>query len=238
MTFALILAGGSGQRMSALGSEPGGAPPGLPKQFLPVAVRAMLLRAIDCFEAHPEIDRITVVCAPQWSGRLKYMLEQEHYRKLSPLHPVVDGGSDRRESSRRGIDALMQEGAPDDIVLIHDAARPLVPAHVISDCIACTRLHDACAAAIPVTDTIYLSPNGETVDAIPDRRTLYAAQTPQAFRLLLIHDAHHAWDGTSPVTDDAGLLLAQGIPVWLAQGDERNIKLTFPSDLSAAERLF
>ena len=207
----------------------------LPKQFLPIAGRPMLLRALDVFESHPEIDRIAVVCAARWSGRVKYMLESEFYRKTLPSGAVIEGGCDRRESSFRGIAALMESGNPDDIVLIHDAARPLVPARVISDCIACVKLHDACAAAIPVTDTVYYSANGETIGQIPDRRCLYAAQTPQAFRLFLIHEAHCSWNG-GPVTDDAGLLLAQGVPVWITPGDEKNIKLTTPADLPLAER--
>lgn len=225
MNIALILAGGTGERMSA----------GLPKQFLPVAGRPMLLRTLDAFESHPEIDRIAVVCGASWAAHLRSLLDAECYRKLTGGTAVIDGGRDRRESSFRGVEALLRECAPDDIVLIHDAARPLVSHRIISDCIAAAAEQGACAAAIPVTDTIYHCPDGGRIGDIPDRRTLFAAQTPQAFRLSLIHGAHCAWNG-EPVTDDAGLLLAQGIPVRLVPGDVRNIKLTNPGDLPLAER--
>lgn len=227
MNIALILAGGSGERMAA----------DLPKQFLPLAGRPMLLRTLDVFESHPSVDRIRVVCAPAWTDYLQTLLKAESYRKLDGQHPILKGGRDRRESSHLGVEFLWQEGTPDDIVLIHDAARPFVSPQVISDCITSAKEHHACVAVVPVTDTIYQSENGNSIDAIPERRMLYAAQTPQAFRLSLIHQAHLAWRG-EPVTDDAGLLLAQGIPVRLVAGDVRNQKLTNPADLPAAELYF
>ena len=165
MNIALILAGGSGSRM---GAE-------TPKQFLPLEGRQILLRVLDVFQAHPEIGQICVVSGEEWSGRLKYLMEQEGYGKVCG---VVDGGQTRRESSFRGLSFLMERFSPDDIVLIHDAARPLVSGELISESIRCARRFHACTAAIAaVTDgTPGISRIGS--GSIPSKRPRRSAWEP------------------------------------------------------------
>ncbi len=224
MNIALILAGGSGSRM---GAE-------TPKQFLPLEGRQILLRVLDVFQAHPEIGQICVVSGEEWSGRLKYLMEQEGYGKVCG---VVDGGQTRRESSFRGLSFLMERFSPDDIVLIHDAARPLVSGELISESIRCARRFHACTAAIPLQDTVLESSDGRNTGHIPDRKRLYAVQTPQAFRLGTIFEGHRRFPAGREVTDDAGILAAQGINVKLVPGEKRNLKITSPEDMLIAAAL-
>ena len=192
----------------------------------------MLLRTIDAFESHPEIDAICIVSSEKWSGRLKYMLEEERFQKV---RLILDGGPERRCSAFRGISRLMQEYSPEDIVLIHDAARPLVSGRIISDCISAAKECGACLAAVPVSDTIYECDSNLAVKRVPDRKAMYAAQTPQAFRLSLIYEGHKSADPDILFTDDASILAVQGIPVKLVSGEIRNLKITSPEDISAAE---
>lgn len=221
MNIGLILAGGSGVRM---GAE-------MPKQFLPLEGRQIILRAIDAFHRHPDVDSICVVCGEEWSGRLKYLLEQEGYEKICG---VVDGGQSRRDSSFRGLTFLMQHFSPDDVVLIHDAARPLVSGELITESIRCARRFHACTAAIPLQDTALESADGRNAGHIPDRQRLYAVQTPQTFRLGTIYDAHRRFPAERDATDDAGILIAQGANVKLVPGEKRNLKITSPEDLEIA----
>lgn len=222
MNIALILAGGQGSRM---GSK-------LPKQFLDLDGIPVILRSIAAFEHHPEIDAIAIVCGDVWAERLHTLLERSGFQKICA---VIPGGSTRRESSFLGLTELTHRFSAEDIVLIHDAARPLVSARIIHDCITAARQYHACTAVIPSQDTLLESADKQTALAVPDRSRLFAVQTPQAFRLGLIHDAHQRTDDSAAVTDDAGLLLAQQIPVHLVEGEKRNLKITSPEDLLLAE---
>lgn len=205
---------------------------GIPKQFLPLDGRAIILRTMGIFHQHEGIDQICVVCGEEWSGRLKYLIEQENLHKVCS---VVDGGKDRRESAFRGLSALMEQFSPEDTVLIHDAARPLVSHRMISDSIACAKRFHACTAVLPVEDTILDSGDGRNASKVPERARLYTVQTPQGFRLGTIYEAHKRLPESVVVTDDAGILVAQGTNVKLVRGEKRNLKITSPEDIAIAE---
>ncbi|WP_040667627.1 IspD/TarI family cytidylyltransferase, partial [Nitrolancea hollandica] len=146
---------------------------------------------------------------------------------------VCRGGATRQESVAAGITRLP---ATVDLVLIHDAARPLVTPELIRQGIAMARQHGSAVAAIPVVDTIkQVDPEGRVL-ATPDRATLYAAQTPQVFRRDWLAAAYkRARD--LPVTDEASLLELAGLPVYIYPGSPENLKLTTPIDLLIAEAL-
>ncbi len=224
MNIALILAGGSGTRL-------GGS---LPKQYQELAGKPVLVRTISAFQQQDEIDEIHLVCAKNWVAPVK-MLVQKY--ALEKVVQVITGGADRRESCFRGLSSLMKQHSPEDIVLIHDGARPLVSSRIITDCIAAAQKWPASTTAIPVQDTILDSEEGEWISSVPERSRLYAVQTPQTFRLGVIYQGHLAFPPDSPVTDDAGILAAQGISVHLVEGDKRNLKLTTQEDLEIA-RIF
>lgn len=224
MNIALILAGGSGTRL-------GGS---LPKQYQELAGKPALVRTISAFQQQDEIDEVYLVCAKNWVAPVKMLVQKYALEKVTQ---VLTGGADRRESSFLGLSALIKQHSPEDIVLIHDGARPLVSSRIITDCIDAAQKWPASTTAIPVQDTILDSEEGEWVSSIPERSRLYAVQTPQTFRLGVIYQGHLALPPDSPVTDDAGILAAQGISVHLVEGDKRNLKLTTQEDLEIA-RIF
>ncbi|MDE2335481.1 MAG: bifunctional 2-C-methyl-D-erythritol 4-phosphate cytidylyltransferase/2-C-methyl-D-erythritol 2,4-cyclodiphosphate synthase [Rhodospirillales bacterium] len=146
--------------------------------------------------------------------------------------PPVAGGATRQASVRAGLEALA-EAAP-DIVLIHDGARPFVPAGTVEALLAALRDHAGAIPALPVTDTLKRGAAGRITETVP-REGLFRAQTPQAFRFATILDLHRR--APAGATDDAALLEAAGLAVALTPGDERNIKITVPEDLARMERL-
>lgn len=217
--IALVLAGGSGVRM---GND-------TPKQFLPLNGKPVILYSLLAFQNHPHIDSIFIVGPKNYLDKLSE-LKQPTYG-LTKLKGVICGGESRKQSSFNGLVEIEKIAHKTDIVLIHDAARPLVSEKIISDNIIAAQQHGACATVIPVTDTIMVATETKTVSQIPPRNMLYAAQTPQSFQLNVILSAHRSLIDFKEVTDDAGLLVHKQIPVVLVDGDRKNIKLTTAEDL-------
>ena len=146
--------------------------------------------------------------------------------------PPVPGGATRQASVRAGLEALA--GLQPDIVLVHDAARPFIPAGTVPALLAALRSAPGAIPAVPVADTLKRAAGGLVVSTVA-REGLYRAQTPQGFRFDALLAAHRAGAG-DPATDDAALLEAQGLAVAVVAGSEDNIKLTHPEDLSRVER--
>jgi ribitol-5-phosphate 2-dehydrogenase (NADP+) / D-ribitol-5-phosphate cytidylyltransferase len=153
---------------------------------------------------------------------------------------VIEGGATRTDSTRRAIAAL---GEQECDVLFHDAARPLVDQRIIADCVSALAVHRAIGVAVPSSDTIVEVSDG-VVTAQPARHALARCQTPQGFRLSVIRRAYELADADPdfaqrPATDDCGIVLRYlpEIPVAVVPGSERNIKITYPSDLDVAETL-
>jgi 2-C-methyl-D-erythritol 4-phosphate cytidylyltransferase/2-C-methyl-D-erythritol 2,4-cyclodiphosphate synthase len=207
-TVALLVAAGSGSRA---GGE-------TPKQYRRIAGKAVLAHAIDHL-AHPKVDSIQVVIG---AG------QEEAYRAAigdRPLPSPILGAASRRQSVRNGLEALV--GA--DHVLIHDAARPFLPAVVIDRLLDALEDHDGAVAVLPVVDTLARR-TGEKVT----RDDLVRVQTPQAFRFREIRSAHAAWSGEE-ATDDAQIARAAGMIVAIVEGDPALDKLTFEADFRRAE---
>ena len=205
---ALIVAAGSGSRA---GGE-------VPKQYRKVAGKALLAQVIDHL-SHPRIDAVQVVIG---AGQEAAYAEAVGDRLLPA--PVI-GGATRRESVANGLAALGDA----DAVLIHDAARPFLPAAVIDRLLDALEDHDGAIPALPVVDTLTMW-TGEAVD----RDALVRVQTPQAFRLDAIRAAHAAWTGGEP-TDDAQVARAAGLDVVLVEGDPALEKMTYEADFIRAE---
>ncbi len=224
MNAALILSGGSGTRM---GED-------CPKQFLPIGGVPILCRTVQSFCSHPEIDCIMVVCSADMLDQTRSLLLPFHTKK--PLF-FASGGKTRQASSKNGLLALSAQCTQPDIVLIHDAARPLIPHSVISRCIAGAKTHGACTAAIPTQDTIAAADADGFIHCIPDRSMLHQIQTPQAFSFSLILQAHLSLSGDAAVTDDTAVARLAGHDVFIVQGDKRSLKITTKEDLRFAESL-
>ncbi len=217
-TFVLIVAAGSGQRF-------GGA---VPKQYQTLAGKPLLRHCLETFAAHPGISGVLVAINPDHRP-----LYDQAASGLPHLLPPIQGGSSRQDSVLNGLERLGAEKP--DLVLIHDAARPLIDADTISRTIAALAAHRAVLVAVPVVDTIKRGKDGRVGDTV-DRRDLWRAQTPQAFHFPDILAAHRRFAGRE-LTDDAALAEAAGIPVMFVLGSERNFKVTTQEDMERAERI-
>lgn len=217
---AIVVAAGTGERAG-----------GEPKQYRGLAGVPVLARAIQSMLA---------VEAVGWVLPVIHADHAERYRSLNladaRLLPAVPGGAHRQASVLAGLRALT--GRNPDLVLIHDAARPLVGAEIVTGVIDALVDHDGALPASPVTDTIKRSSDGTRIIATEDRLTLFAAQTPQGFRYRAILDAHErAAKETDTFTDDASIAEWAGLSVVLTKGSSANLKLTLPEDFGRAERL-
>ncbi|MEE1656528.1 bifunctional 2-C-methyl-D-erythritol 4-phosphate cytidylyltransferase/2-C-methyl-D-erythritol 2,4-cyclodiphosphate synthase [Microvirga sp. CF3062] len=222
---ALIVAAGRGSR----------AGEGTPKQYRDLQGQSVLTRTIAGFLSHPGVDRILIVIHPD--DRDLYEASIAAFAPLpSALLPCVHGGDTRQDSVRNGLEALTISDP--DIVLVHDAARPFASPELIDRAIEAARRWDAAVPGTPVTDTIkVIGPQSEVVST-PDRATLRAVQTPQAFRFASLLDAHRkaASAGLHDFTDDGALAEWAELPVHVFEGESGNIKLTHPADFMEAER--
>jgi len=218
MIWAIVLAGGSGQRMGADKN----------KVLLPVGGVPAIVRSLQAFV--PYVNGTVCVCRPEDEGEIRSLAEQ--YGIACLLAPA---GYDRQASVYNGLQALPDNA---DMVLVHDGARCLVDGPVIEAVIASVRAHGSGVTALPVKDTIKTADSNGAVIATPDRSTLRAVQTPQGFRAELLRRAHEtALQKNLRATDDSALVEALGETVYLTPGSERNLKLTTPQDLILAESL-
>lgn len=211
-TIALVVAAGSGSRAGG----------GVPKQYRRIGGRALLAHAVDHLR-HPRIDAVHVVIG---EGQEAAFVEAIGGRALPA--PII-GGATRRESVRRGLEAVAGTGLAR--VLIHDAARPFLPAAVIDRLLDALDTHAGAVPVLPVVDT--LAHGGDALGETVPRDGLVRVQTPQAFRFDAILDAHRTWDGEA--TDDAQVARASGLEVALVDGDGALDKLTYEEDFVRAD---
>lgn len=220
---ALVLAAGRGERLGA----------GVPKAFVPLAGRPLLLHTLTALACVPELDWIVPVVAASDRPRLEALAPD--LAAIPKLAPAVTGGAERQDSMRAGLAAL-----PADVTLVavHDAARPFVLPSDVRRVLEAAREIGAALLAVPVTDTIKRVRGGRVVDT-PLRSECWAAQTPQAFRVALLREAlaKALADGVV-ATDDVQLVERLGLPVAVVEGDPGNVKITRSEDLTlAAARL-
>ena len=229
MNIALIVAAGSGSRMGNADK---------PKQFLPIYGKPLMIHTIEAFEVHDEIDAIVVVTNEAYIDQVKVWCKQYD---LGKIKAVVSGGDSRQISVHNGLQAVkaISKDPKNDIVLIHDAARPLISQRIITDNIRVCEKYDAVDTVIKASDTIVRSVNEETISDIPARNELYQGQTPQSFKLSLILDAHEyvKTHEVNNVTDDCKLVLSLGKEVRLVEGSKQNFKITTFDDLMMLKAL-
>jgi 2-C-methyl-D-erythritol 4-phosphate cytidylyltransferase len=211
--IGIILAAGAGDRFEA----------DIPKQFCLLNGRMVIEHAVAAFRESGLFYSIIVVLPPEWL----------HHPKAAIGDRNIPGGPTRNESTW----AALQACDPDtDIVLIHDAARPLVAPSILADCVDALRTHEAVDVCIPADDTIVKVSAG-FVESIPDRSKLMRGQTPQGFRFSALCDAYRANLGNLTATDDVGIFLRSGGQCKIVAGSPFNLKLTYPQDLFIAERI-
>lgn len=228
MNIALILAAGSGTRMGNADK---------PKQFLPIYGKPLMIHTIEAFEINDEVDKIVIVTNEQYIDQVKVWCKQYD---LSKVRGVVAGGNSRQISVYNGLKAVEElVSSPDDIIVIHDAARPLISQKIINDNIAVCKKFGAVDTVIKASDTIIRSKDNEIISDIPNRNELYQGQTPQTFKFKIIKDAHEKAlkEDIPNVTDDAKLVLSFGIDVHLVEGSAQNFKITTFDDLMMLKAL-
>jgi 2-C-methyl-D-erythritol 4-phosphate cytidylyltransferase len=211
-TFLVIPAAGTGTRLKSPG----------PKALVPILGHSILYWTLEALAAVP-FDRTVIAAPSEWLP--------EFERLFRGRAAVVAGGSTRSSSVRRGYLAL--GAAPDDLVCIHDAARPLITAEEVRSVLEAARAGHAATAATPIVDTVKRV-EGERIVATIDREGLYAAGTPQAFRADLLG---RAFETGREATDEAGLLELLGVSVTAVPVSRWNLKITTPEDLELVEAL-
>jgi 2-C-methyl-D-erythritol 4-phosphate cytidylyltransferase len=218
---ALVLAAGRGERLGLR----------MPKAFVPLAGRPLLLHALAAMAAVPAIERVVPVIARADLERWERLASE--LAGIPKLAPPVFGGAERQDSVRAGLGALCPET---QWVAVHDAARPFVRPLAVARVLEAARASGAAILAVPVSDTIKRVRAGRVVET-PPRAECWAAQTPQVFRVELLREAlaKASAEGRT-ATDDAQLVEWLGVAVAVVEGDPDNCKLTRPEDLAAAER--
>lgn len=220
METVIIVAAGTGSRFGG----------DMPKQFLRLGDRPVLMHTIDAFRvALPECD-IVVVLSPAMRGVWDELCKEHNF--VSPR--ITDGGATRWESVKKAVDSLADAQAS-TTVLIHDGARPLVPAEVIKKTVAYARNTDGALPVVDVTDSLRrLEPDGVRSEAV-DRSEYRSVQTPQTFSLWRLREAY-SLPYQSDFTDDASVMAAAGFGnMVMVEGSRENLKITTPLDLKIAE---
>lgn len=227
--FALIMAGGIGTRMGAQ----------VPKQFLMLGGQPIFARTTAHFTAEPEIDKVIVLIPADWVETAQEILHR--YLPDADRAVVTAGGSTRNETLMKGIAYIEQHFGLDEntVIVTHDSVRPFVTHRIIEENIVCARRYGACGTAVPAESRFLESPDGRTLRTIPDKNTLYQAQTPQSFKAVRLRECYRSLtdEEKAVLTDACRIMSMKGVPVRIVQGCPENFKITYPADLDRAQAL-
>ena len=220
MNIAIIFAGGTGERMKNTAK---------PKQFLELYGKPIIIYTLEAFEKHPEIDKIIVPCVKGW---IAYLEELAQKYNITKLVKIVEGGSTSQESKLNALKELRPICAPDDIVLMHDAVRPLITQDLISRNIECVKKNGNAITVDPFTETGIVSEDGHTVENTIERRKLYIAKAPQSFYFSDVLDAHlQAVNMSDSITiDTCTIMTVLNKALFFVPCDSCNIKITTAED--------
>lgn len=221
MNIALIFAGGTGQRMSTKT---------VPKQFLELHGKPIIIYTLEQFENHPKIEGIVVVCVEGWQEYLQRMLEKFYINKVKA---IVRGGSTGQDSIFNGVEKLHELYPEDTVVLVHDGVRPLIDAKTISDNILCVQKNGSAVTVSPAIETITVNGKDEQlVGNIIERKNCRMAKAPQSFYLGDLYRAHKKARSIDrhDFIDSACLMRWAGHNLYTVEGSACNIKITTPTD--------
>ena len=225
MNIAIILSGGIGSRMRAK----------IPKQYIEVNSKPIVRYSVEKFLKHSKIDCVIIALNEEW----KAYVESQMPTSDKPIY-YSQPGETREHTIYNALKIAKEIGGIDnDIVIIHDAVRPLVSEQVIDDCLRGCIEYDASIACIGVKDTIYVCSTGECITEVPNRSKLHAGQTPEAFKLgkyLKIHD-EATYEEICNVTGGAQFAQQKGLSVFISKGEEINFKITTPEDLDRFKQI-
>ena len=227
MNIALVLSGGTGSRL-------GGK---VPKQYLACEGRMMITRCMETVFSHPSMDAVQIVAADMWRETIVREMETWIFSHEDTFREKFFGfsepGETRQYSILSGLRDIERKAADEDVVMVHDAARPNLSARLISDCLAALDGHDGVMPVLPMKDTVYLSRDGKTVSSLLERREVFAGQAPEFFRLGKYLNANESLPrekmlALNGATEPA---ILAGMDIALVPGDEANFKVTTAADM-------
>ena len=221
MNIAIIFAGGVGKRMNAKD---------LPKQFLMVHGKPIIVHTVEIFQEHPEIDGIVCVCVEDW---IDYMEELKFRFRLDKIGKIVSGGTTGQMSIYNGLKAAEElYGSNDNVVLIHDGVRPIITNELISENIRCVKEHGAAITCAPAKETVVLVDSENCVIDVIPRNDARIAKAPQSFLLKEIIEMEEKAisEGKTDMIDSCTLMRHYGRQLYVIEGSSENIKITTPDD--------
>ncbi|MBK1468402.1 IspD/TarI family cytidylyltransferase [Parvimonas parva] len=231
MIYAGILAGGIGSRMNISN---------MPKQFLNIGDKPIIIHTIEKFLLCNKIDKIYVGVNPDWNAYLVDIIEKD-YNYLVDKIVIVDGGKDRNSTILNVISAINNDNkiTDDDILITHDAVRPFVSIKMIEENIENCKKYNIVDTVVPAFDTIVTSEDGEFISSIPDRKTMFQGQTPQTFKInkFMEYYSKLTEEEKNILTDACKIFVLNGEKVFLVNGDFSNIKITTVTDLKIAKAM-
>ncbi len=228
--YGVILAGGKGTRMGNVEK---------PKQFMEIGNKPIIVHTIEKFVMNAEFENILVLSPKQWIKHTEDLIRK--YIPADDRIQVIEGGVTRNDTIMNAISYIERLGRLNDdtIIVTHDSVRPFVTHRMLEENIRYAKEYGACDTVIPATDTIVESVDHQSISHIPDRSTMYQGQTPQSFKAKHLKEIYESLTVQEKeiLTDACKILVIKGEHVQLVEGEESNIKITYPYDMRVAEAL-
>lgn len=228
MVTALILSGGTGKR---LGSE-------IPKQYIEVGGKPIIIYCLEAICASGDIDAFQIVADSAWENQIHEWMNK--YDLIQKFHGFSVPGETRQLSICNGIKDIAEFSDDEDLVFIHDAARPFLTEDLISRCVVAAKGHDGVLPVLPMKDTVYLSEDGKSVSSLLDRKQVFAGQAPEVFVIGKYIEANRKLIQTGEIRKINGSTepaIMDGMDITMIAGDESNIKITTMADLNHIKRM-
>ena len=226
MVFAVVLAGGNGSRMGA----------DMPKQFIELNNRPVIYYSLNTFENSRYIDKTVLVVPKEYLSLGKEISSKYFSSRVS----VCEGGSDRNESLMNAISFIEEKFGADGetVVVTHDGARPFVSERMIKENVEAMKDFNACDTCVESTDTV-IEAKGSVAVSMPERKFVFRCQTPQTFRALKLKEYYNSLtdEEKATLTDAGKIFFLKGEKVKIVEGDQNNIKITYPEDLMLAKSI-
>ena len=221
MVNVVIFAGGVGARMKSLD---------IPKQFIYVDGKPIIIRTLENFANHPQIDNIVISCL---KDKIDYLWDLISTYKIPKITSIVAGGENGHQSIHNGLVEVSKFSSPEDIVLICDGVRPLISGELISNCIETAQKYETAVPVTPSIDSVLQSEDGETCCKSLPRKQMYITQAPQGYTMRKIMNAHNEAErrGIDNPISSGELLIELGETIHIFSGERDNIKVTTPEDL-------